>query len=101
MLSIKFDSDREWWVSGMIFERLFQAALDGGEIPPELEGWRHSADANGGLDCSSMDAAEAKRLVTALRTTAKLEVEALEHANRVSEDGSYYVSLRKLLDLEE
>jgi hypothetical protein len=49
MLSICFADEHEWWVSGRVFERLFLSALEHGQLAPELEEWRHVADANGGL----------------------------------------------------
>jgi hypothetical protein len=49
MLSIRFDEDHEWWVSGRVFERLFLSAREHGHLAPSLEEWRHIADANGGF----------------------------------------------------
>jgi len=48
MLSIRFDTDHEWWISSQVFERLFVSALDHDQLSRELEEWRHVADANGG-----------------------------------------------------
>jgi hypothetical protein len=52
MLSILFDSKTERWVSGGIFQRLVEAALRGGTMPPHLEEWRYIAEANGGMTLS-------------------------------------------------
>jgi hypothetical protein len=48
MLSIRFDDDHEWWAPGSVVERLFVSAVKHGRLAPELEEWRHIADANGG-----------------------------------------------------
>ena len=96
MLSIRFGGDNEWWVSGGIFERLFQSALDHGKMSPELEYWRHVADANGGLDLSLLDASAANGLVKALRDTALHDLAKLGDVDDESEDGSYKASLLKI-----
>lgn len=98
MLSIQLDEKHEWWVSGKVFDRLFQSALDCGNMSPHLEHWRHVADANGGLDVSAMDPSEADGLVTALRHTAEGELARLGDVDPFSEDGSYRVSLLKLVE---
>jgi hypothetical protein len=97
MLSISFDSEHEWWVSGKIFERLFQSALDRG-MSPKLEQWRDVANANGGLDLTLMEPGEADELMTALRSAAERDLTQLGAADPASEDGSYRVGLLKLLD---
>lgn len=99
MLSIRFNLKHEWWVSGTTFDRLFQSALDSGKMPSRLEHWRHIADANGGLELSTMEQSEANELVTALRSTAESELNRLKNADPTSEDGSYCVSLIKLLEV--
>ena len=99
MLSIRFNPKSEWWVSGSAFERLFQAALKDGIMPARLEEWFHVADANGGLDVSQIAPAEADELVAALRSTAEREVLRLRDAGAASDDGSYRISLEKLLAL--
>ena len=98
MLSISFDSDHEWWVSGKIFDRLFQSALDRG-MSPNLEQWRDVANANGGLDLSLIEPAEADELLAALRSTAERELARLEATDPASEDGSYRISLLKFMEL--
>ena len=101
MLSIRFDSKREWWVSGRAFARLFQTALRDGVMPANLEDWFHAAEANGGLDVSEIDQSEAGALVAALYSTAEREVEQLRNADQATEDGSYRISLQKLLALQK
>jgi hypothetical protein len=98
MLSIRFDAHHEWWVSGKVFERLFQSALDSGRMSPALEEWRHVTDANGGLDLSMLEPSEAKALVTALRDTAERDLARLGDIDPASEDGTYKASLQKLLE---
>jgi hypothetical protein len=100
MLSIRFDSNSEWWVSSATFTRLFETALREGVMPARLEQWLDVADANGGLDISELDSADAAELVTALRSMAEREVERLRDASPTTPDGSYRVSLEKLLALE-
>jgi hypothetical protein len=99
MLSIQLNDKHEWWVSGKVFERLFQSALDGGKMPPDLEHWRHVADANGGLNLSRINPLEANEMVTALRDTAEREIARLRDADPATEDGSYCTSLLKLLEV--
>jgi hypothetical protein len=99
MLSIRFDSKTEWWVSGGTFARLFEAALRDGIMPARLEEWRHIADANGGLDLSQLAPADAGEFVAALRSTAEREVQRLKDASATTPDGSYRISLQKLLAL--
>lgn len=101
MLSIQLNADKEWWVSGNIFDRLFQSALSEGIMPPNLEYWLHVADANGGLNLSIIEPAVANDLVTALRYTAEHEVTRLANAALTSEDGSYRISLLKLLEVTD
>jgi hypothetical protein len=101
MLSIRFDSKTEWWVSSETFARLVEAALRDGVMPAHLEEWRHIADANGGLDLSQLAPADADEFVAAIRSTAEREVQRLRHASATTPDGSYRVSLQKLLTLEQ
>jgi len=98
MLSIRLNAKHEWWVSGKVFDRLFQSTLDSGRLAPGLEHWRHVADANGGLDVSAMDPSEAGELATALRQTAESELARLGDVDPGSEDGTYRVSLLKLVE---
>ena len=97
MLSIRFDGEREWWVSGRVFERLYLAALDSGSMPARLEHWRHVADANGGLTVSDLPRSEADELTAALRVTAERELEGLAEDGADPFDTTYRVSLAKLL----
>jgi hypothetical protein len=99
MLSILFDEDREWWVSGATFDRLVQSALDSGALPAELADLRRVANANGGLSLDSLEPAAAARLVTALRTAAQRDVTALADADPASEDGGYRAGITRFLDL--
>ena len=99
MLSIRFNLEHDWWVSGKTFDRLFQSALDSGKMLPNLERWRHVANANGGLDLSIMEPSETDELVTALRYTAERELGHLGNIDLASEDGSYRIDLLKLLDV--
>jgi hypothetical protein len=101
MLSIRFDSKTEWWVSGTTFARLFETALRDGIMPAQLESWLHVADANGGLDISQLPLDEASELVTALRSTAEREVQRLWRTGATTPDGSYRLSLQKLLELDK
>jgi hypothetical protein len=99
MLSISFDADREWWVSGAIFERLFDSALKAGELPQELAEWRHIADANGGLDLSLIEQPAAGALSGGLRRAAQHELARFGDADPATPDGGYASALRRLLDL--
>ena len=58
-------------------------------MPHDLEKWRDVADANGGLDLTTMKPSEAGTLVTALRYTAERELPRLADTDLASEDGSY------------
>jgi hypothetical protein len=97
MLSIRFDRDREWWVSASVLERLFRSAIENGHLAPALDEWQHVADANGGLSLASIDAAVANELVAGLRAAAHAEVERLPSLNLRAEDQSYLASLQRLL----
>ena len=70
MLSIRFNDDHEWWVSGRVFERLFLSALAHGQLAPSLEDWRHIADANGGFSFTDDERGIARELITGLRGAA-------------------------------
>jgi len=97
MLSIRFDTDREWWVSGRVFERLFLSALEHGQLAPSLEEWRHVADANGGFSLARLEPAVARDLTAGLRAAASAELARLGEVDLRTEDGTYKVSLEKLL----
>jgi hypothetical protein len=97
MLSIRFGAEREWWVSGAVFDRLLQAALDSGDLPSDLEDWRHFVDANGGFNVERMEPSDANRLKTALRSTAAREFALLENRDSDPAAETYRTSLLKLL----
>lgn len=97
MLSIRFGTDHEWWVSGRVFERLFLSALEHGQLAPSLEEWRHMADANGGLSFGEDEQDAACELIAGLRAAAIAELEQLRDADLHTQDGTYKVSLEKLL----
>ena len=97
MLSIRFDNEHEWWVPGDVFERLFQSALDHGQLAPHLEEWRHVADANGGISLKDVDPDVARALTTGLRAAATTELAGLEQTRQDTKDRTYMTSLEKLL----
>jgi len=97
MLSIRFDKEHEWWVSGRVFERLFLSALEHGELASSLEDWRHVADANGGFSLARLEPAIAHDLTAGLRAAASAELARLGDVDLRTEDGTYKVSLEKLL----
>lgn|SRR5580704_13725428 len=101
MLSIRFSGENEWWVSGKVFDKLFQAAIDSGRLPLTMQHWRYVATANGGFSFSAMDLSEANELSKALRETAKDELARLEDVNEESETGTYRKSLVKLLEASD
>lgn len=96
-MSIRFDKDHEWWVSGRVFERLFLSALEHGHLAPSLEEWRHVADANGGFSLARLDPAVARDLKAGLRAAAIAELARLGEVDLHTLDGTYKVSLEKLL----
>jgi hypothetical protein len=97
MLSIRFDNDREWWVTGAVFERLFLSGLGYGQLAPSLEEWRHVADANGGFSLARLEPAVARDLTAGLRAAASAELARLGNVDLRTADGTYKVSLEKLL----
>jgi hypothetical protein len=99
MLSIRFadEHEHEWWVSSEVFERLFSSALEHGQLAPSLEEWRHVAAANGGLSFSDDERGVARELMTGLREAASAELARLGAVDLRTEDGTYKVSLEKLL----
>jgi hypothetical protein len=97
MLSIRFAPQREWWVSGTVFDRLFQSALDHGEMPLSLQYWRDVADANGGISVWNREPEEAGQFASALRQAAERE---LSHNPCPEPDqDTYSVSLKKLMNV--
>jgi len=97
MLSICFDDDHEWWTSSYVFKRLFLSALEHGQIPPSLEEWQHVAAANGGLSFSDDEQDIMCELMTGLRAAAIAELTRLGDVDLQTEEGTYKVSLEKLL----
>jgi hypothetical protein len=77
MLSIHFDTDHEWWVSGRVFERLFLSALEHGQLAPSLEEWQYVAAANGGLSFGKEEQDIACELMAGLRAAAIAELARL------------------------
>jgi hypothetical protein len=99
MLSIRFDSDHEWWVPGRVFERLFQRALENGQLGTDLSEWQHVADANGGVSLVDIEPAVARALTAGLRAAASAELVRLGDVDQHTDDGTYKASLEKLLML--
>jgi hypothetical protein len=99
MLSICFADDHrhEWWVSNKVFDRLFTSALENGHLEPAFEEWRHVANANGGLSFSADEQSVARQLIAGLRMAATAEMARLGNVDLHTDDGSYKVSLEKLL----
>jgi hypothetical protein len=101
MLSIKFDTQSEWWVPGKTFERLFRSAIGAGDLPASLEEWMHIADANGGLDLSVVEPAVSGALVNGLRKAATRDVARYGDEPITTEEGDYALALRKFLDASQ
>jgi hypothetical protein len=99
VLSIRFDNEHEWWVPGGVFDRLFQSALDHGQLAPDLEEWRHVVDANGGISLTDLDPDVALALTMGLRAAATTELAGLEQMRQDTEDRTYMTSLEKLLTI--
>jgi hypothetical protein len=97
MLSIVFKPKGEWWVSSAVFDRLFQSALDHGEIAPAMGHWHDIVTANGGFDLSDAPVSEAEQLTLGLHRTAERELVLLREVTPQSEEGTYRASLLKLL----
>ena len=98
MLSIHFDKNIEWWVSDKTFERLFQFALDNSLITQDLAHMRDVVEANGGFDFTLEDNHEALTIRQGLQQAAQLELQRLVDIDQESEDVTYQLSLRKLLE---
>ncbi|MFI6171159.1 hypothetical protein ACIBCN_30570 [Nocardia sp. NPDC051052] len=99
MLSIRFDGDREWWVSGEIFDRLFAEGLRRGLIRPGLAAVQHVANANGGLDVGLLDAKQGAELTTAIRSAAHQEATRLGSMALDADDQSYLAGIARLLEV--
>ena len=99
MLSIRFaeGAEHEWWVSSTVFERLFSSAIAHAQIPAALEEWRHIAAANGGLSFEEDEREARDALMHGLREAAHAELARLGEVDLRSADGTYKVSLEKLL----
>lgn len=87
MLSIRLNTEREWWVSSIVFDRLFKSALDAENKPFGLEHWRHVAHANGGLDLTALEQFEANALLRVLRRAAEGELIRLSNADPLPKMG--------------
>lgn len=103
MLSICFTEDHqhEWWVSSRVFDRLFSSAIEHGQLPPSLEEWQHVAAANGGLSFGEDEQDVARELMAGLRAAAIAELARLGDVDLHTQDGTYKVSLEKLLAATE
>jgi hypothetical protein len=99
MLSICFTEDHkhEWWVSSSVFERLFSSAIEHGQLAPSLEEWQYVAAANGGLSFGEDEQDVARELMAGLRAAAIAELARLGDVDLHTQDGTYKVSLEKLL----
>lgn len=99
MLSICFTEDHkhEWWVSSRVFERLFSSAIEHGQLAPSLEEWQHVAAANDGLSFGEDEQDVARELMAGLRAAAIAELARLGDVDLHTQDGTYRVSLEKLL----
>jgi predicted nucleic acid-binding protein len=97
MLSIYFADDHEWWVPSAVFARLFLSALEHGQLAPSLEEWQYVAAANGGLSFDDDERGVARELMAGLRAAAMVELARLGDVDLRTEDGTYKVSLEKLL----
>ena len=84
-------------MSGRVFERLFLSALEHGQLAPSLEEWRYVAVANGGLSFDEDEQDVARELMAGLRAAAIAELARLGDVDLHSQDGTYKVSLEKLL----
>lgn len=103
MLSICFTEGHkhEWWVSSGVFDRLFSSALEHGHLAPSLEEWRYVAAANGGLSFGDDEQDVARELMAGLHAAAIAELVRLGNVDLRTEEGTYKVSLEKLLAVTE
>ena len=99
MLSICFteDHEHEWWVSSQVFERLFSSAIQRGYLASSFDEWRHVAAANGGISFGDDERSVARELMTGLRAAARADLARLGDVDPRTEDGTYKVSLEKLM----
>src|ERR1041384_2083234 len=99
MLSICFTEDHrhELWVSSPVFERLFLSAIEHGQLESSFSEWLHVAAANGGLSFGDDERDVARLLMSGLRAAASAELARLGNVDLRTEDGTYKVSLEKLL----
>jgi hypothetical protein len=103
MLSICFTADlkHEWWASSGVFNRLFLSALEHGYLPDSVSEWRHVAAANGGLSFDADEQAIADELMEGLTAAARADLTRLGDVDLGTDDGTYKVSLEKLLAVTE
>ena len=101
MLSIWFDDEHEWWINGKAFDRLFESAVDRGQVPATLAHYQHVANANGGLSFDLIEREVAAVLKDGLLAQAAIDHTAVKDADPSTWDGSYRVSLERLLGLFE
>lgn len=99
MLSIRFDDEHEWWAPGGVVERLFLEAVAHRRIAPELEEWRHIADANGGFSLVGEDPAVAQAVRDGLLAEARDQLDRFCQGTLQQDDATYRASLEKLVAL--
>jgi len=100
MQSITFGQGRDWWVPGRVFDRLLRSAEQSGRASGDTLRWLRVAEANYGLDVSTIEPASAADLVATLRDVARRDLAGLANvAPTDGEDGMYRSSLEKLLEL--
>lgn len=68
-------------------------------MPERLERWRHEADANGGIFLPDRTPDDAGAFMLALSRAATSELASFSDVDCQTQDGTYVVSLRKLLDV--
>lgn len=95
---MRFEADREWWVSPSHLARACKSAMASGELPADAARWLQIAHANGGLDFALEQPDAGSTVAAGLLRAAKRELVAAAWDS--TDDGlRYATSLRNLLRL--
>jgi hypothetical protein len=102
MQLITFGPDREWWVPGRVWDRLFSAVEEqSSSTPEEVMYWFRVTDANNGIDLDEdLEPGLRGPFVTTLGRVAEREHALVAEIDvNDGEDGMYRSALERLLEL--
>jgi hypothetical protein len=100
MQLVVFGPEREWWVPGRVWDRLFQS-VEATPPPDEVLYWFRVTDANNGIDLDEDLEPELRPgFVATIRQAAQRELALVGDVDpQDGEDGMYRSALERLLEL--